>query len=339
MFNVNVNLMKKIVFGIDVSSKTLDICKSADGKCESFVIANEVPAIRKFFKSHRAKADEVVVGMENTGRYNWALYEALEGSGFLVFVINPLHLKKSLGLVRGKNDRVDAERIAWFADRNRDGLPVWKPCSQTMKKIKVLFSERNSKIKLKAALMKQRAGYPQLKGVKLDKALLKYNEREVALISRHIEALEAAIEELIDSDADLREKRALMRSVPGVGKVLSWMMIAKTDGFSKEFTARKMACHAGVVPFDHQSGTSLRHRPKVSYYSDKSLKSVLHLAAMSTIRLDNDLRGYYLRKVAEGKNKMQVLNAVRNKIIHRIFALIKSGKPYEKNYKNHLVLS
>lgn len=156
--------MKKIVFGIDVSSKTLDICKSAGGKCESFVIANEAPAIRKFFKRHCAKANEVVVGMENAGRYNWNLYEALEGSGFLVFVINPLHLKKSLGLVRGKNDKVDAERIAWFTDRNRDGLPSWKPYSQAMKKIKVLFSERNSKIKLKAALMRQRVGYSQLKG-------------------------------------------------------------------------------------------------------------------------------------------------------------------------------
>ena len=116
-------------------------------------------------------------------------------------------------------------------------------------------------------------------------------------------------------------------------------MIAKTEGFTKINEARKMACYAGVVPFENQSGTSLRHKPKVSYFADKSLKSVLHLAAMSAIRLENDLRVYYQRKVKEGKNKMLVLNAVRNKIVHRIFALIKTGKSYEKNYKNNLILS
>jgi transposase len=73
----------------------------------------------------------------------------------------------------------------------------------------------------------------------------------------------------------------------------------------------------------------------VSSYADKAIKAVLHLAAMSAIRLKNDLREYYLRKVAEGKNKMSALNAVRNKIVHRIFAVIKNQIPYQ----NHLLLS
>ncbi|WP_439559539.1 transposase, partial [Dyadobacter sp.] len=98
---------------------------------------------------------------------------------------------------------------------------------------------------------------------------------------------------------------------------------------------RKMACYCGIVPFDHQSGTSIRKQPKVSIYADKSMKSILHLAAMSAIRFDNKLRTYYLRKVAEGKNKMSVLNAVRNKIVHIIFALIKN----QATYNDHLVLS
>src|SRR5690606_17779893 len=98
---------------------------------------------------------------------------------------------------------------------------------------------------------------------------------------------------------------------------------------------RKMACFAGVVPFDHQSGTSLKYKPRISVFADKELKKVLHLAAMSAIRLENDFRAYYLRKVEEGKNKMSILNAIRNKIIHRIFALIKK----QTFYKNNLVVS
>jgi transposase len=331
--------MKKIVFGIDISSKTLDICKKEAGKNEFYTIENEVSAIKKFFKKQIVQNAEILVGMENTGRYNWNLYEVLESFDFKIYVINPLHLKKSLGLVRGKNDKIDAERIAWFTEKNQEELLVWKPSSEVMKKIKVLFSERNSKVKLKAALLKQRQNYTQTKSLKLDKQLLKLNEKETKMLSEHIAFLENEIENLINSDEDLRGKKETIQSIPGVGKVLSWMMIAKTEGFTKINEARKMACYAGVVPFENQSGTSLRHKPKVSYFADKSLKSVLHLAAMSAIRLENDLRVYYQRKVKEGKNKMLVLNAVRNKIIHRIFALIKTGKSYEKNYKNNLILS
>ena len=113
------------------------------------------------------------------------------------------------------------------------------------------------------------------------------------------------------------------------------MMIAKTEGFTAINDPRKMACYCGVVPFDHQSGTSIRHRPRVSVFADKTMKSLLHLAAMSAIRLNNDLGKYYKRKVEQGKNKMSVINAVRNKIIHRIFAVIKN----QTMYKNDLVLS
>lgn len=96
-----------------------------------------------------------------------------------------------------------------------------------------------------------------------------------------------------------------------------------------------MACYCGVVPFEHQSGTSIRYKPRVSVFADKGLKTLLHLAAMSAIRLNNELRVYYRRKVEDGKNKMSVLNAVRNKIIHRIFAVIKN----QTMYKNDLLLS
>jgi len=90
-----------------------------------------------------------------------------------------------------------------------------------------------------------------------------------------------------------------------------------------------------VVPFANQSGTSLKGKHRVSHYADKAIKTVLHMAAMSAIRLNNDLRTFYLRKVAEGKNKMSILNAVRNKIVHRIFAVIKN----ERLYQSHLLLS
>lgn len=331
--------MEKIVIGIDISAKTLDICikKSNDHSFE--VIDNDSKAIKIFFKKIQKTYSEIVVSMENTGRYNWNLYQALESFNFKVFVLNPLHLKKSLGLIRGKNDKIDARRICDFTDKNEQDLILWKPCSETIKKIKVLFSERNSKIKLKSSLLKQRVLYSQLEEMNIDSKLIKMNKKEVKLLEDHIAFLEAEIEKLIESDEDLSCKKKNIQSIPGVGKVVSWIIIAKTEGFTKIDNPRKMACYAGVVPFGYQSGTSLKYKPKVSYYADKSLKSILHMAAMRAVRLENDLKEYYERKIKEGKNKMAILNAVRNKIIHRIFALAKNGKSYEKNYINSLNMS
>ena len=174
-----------------------------------------------------------------------------------------------------------------------------------------------------------------MKSLGVDRELLKLNKKLIEAIDMQIRKIESDIERSIMEDDELREKTELIRSVPGVGKVVSWMMIAKTDGFTSISDPRKMACHCGVVPFDHQSGTSMRFRPRVSVFADKKMKSLLHLAAMSAIRLNNELRIYYQRKVGDGKNKMSVLNAVRNKIIHRIFAVVKN----QTTYKNDLVLS
>jgi transposase len=90
-----------------------------------------------------------------------------------------------------------------------------------------------------------------------------------------------------------------------------------------------------VVPFEHSSGTSIKGRHRLSYFADKELKKLLHLSAMSVIRLDGELKEYYQRKVAEGKNKMSVLNAVRNKLVHRICAVVNQ----KRNYKPVLDMS
>jgi transposase len=321
------------IVGIDISSATLDICVSTGSKQTSIVIANEARAIRKFFSSFK---ESLLVGMENTGRYNWSLYEVLKDlPQHRTFVIPPLHLKKSLGLIRGKNDKVDAIRIADFVRKNHSELTEWKPAPLAIQKLKVLITERNSLVKDKARLLRQQCDYGQMKHLGIAKELKALNGERLKVIRKQIKQIEASIESVIKQDEEVKRQADLIRSVPGVGKVLCWTMLAKTENFQQIKEPRKMACYSGVVPFDHQSGTSIRGRSRVSVFADKALKTILHLAAMSAIRLKNDLRDYYLRKVAEGKNKMSVLNAVRNKIIHRIFAVVKN----QTTYKSNLLLS
>lgn len=325
--------MESIIIGIDISKKTLDICVKKANTINYYVIANEVREIKKFFKAYRQ--EKLVIAMENTGRYNWNLFEVLEGFEFKVYMLSALHLKNSLRFTRGKQDKIDALRICNFIEKHQEQTKQWRPCPVPVKKIKVLLAERLLRIKIRKQLRTQQHDYKLMKGLSLDKQLTKLNSHMLEQLNGQIQALEDEIQNVIAGDKTLSQQQQLMLSIPGVGKVLTWMIMAKTEGFTTITEPRKMACYSGVVPFDHQSGTSVRRRPRVSSLADKTLKSVLHMAAMTAVRPNNELGIYYLRKVNEGKNKMSVLNAVRNKLIHRIFAVIRTQIPYQK----HLAVS
>jgi transposase len=327
-------MQNQTIAGIDVSNATLDICVSNTSGQRSFVINNTVKAISKFFQAY--KDEGLLIGMENTGRYNWALYEVLKDlPQHRVFVVPPVHLKKSLGLVRGKNDKTDAIRIAAFILKNHYELSQWKPTLPAVQKLKILLTERNSRIKAKSKLLKQQKDYAKMKYLNIDKALNELNRQQVALLNKQLKLIEKSMEELLKADEIMCRQSKLIRSIPGVGKVLCWTIIARTENFTTITEPRQMACYSGVVPFSNSSGTSIRGRDRVSHYADKTVKTILHMAAMRTVRLKNDMQDFYLRKVAQGKNKMSVLNAVRNKIIHRIFAVVKNQTPYQ----NYLVVS
>ncbi len=140
------------------------------------------------------------------------------------------------------------------------------------------------------------------------------------------------MDELIQQDSLLSKQYQQVTSVDGIGKQVAIQVLIVTKGFSTFNDPRKFCCHAGVAPFAYLSGSSQRTRWRVSHRANKRLKQLLHMAALSAIRIEGELRNYFLRKVAEGKNKMTVINAVRAKLIHRIFAVIKNNTTYEKNY-------
>lgn len=320
-------MKKKVFIGIDISNATLDICVRNGQTQESLVINNQVKAIKAFLKKY--SGNELVICMENTGRYNWVLYEVLSDTSHLIYVVPPIHLKKSIGLVRGKSDKIDAIRIVSFIEKNYTELKPWSCPSESIQKLKILLTERNYRIKNKRQLACQKSDYTKMKKLGLDCLLLNMNKQMTSKLNEQIKLIEKQIDEIIKIDEFLKHQVSLIKTIPGVGKVLCWTMLSKTEGFTKIDNPRKMACYSGVVPFEFQSGTSIRGRQRVSPFADKAIKSILHLAAMSVVRLKNDLKIYYDRKVAEGKNKMSVLNAIRNKIIHRIFAVIKSQTPYK----------
>lgn len=128
----------------------------------------------------------------------------------------------------------------------------------------------------------------------------------------------------------------LITSVKGISKVTATEIVITTNEFKNIKDPKKFGCYAGCVPFEKSSGKK-RGKPAVSPIANKKVKSLLHMAALSAIRHCNELKAYYQRKVAEGKNKMLVLNNVRNKLILRVFVCVNKNQKYNENYMTTLV--
>lgn len=136
---------------------------------------------------------------------------------------------------------------------------------------------------------------------------------------------------LIKSDERLKFLMLIITSVPRIGPVIGIQFLTYTNEFLNINSAKKFASFCGVAPFEYRSGTSISGRTKVSYLGNKEMKSMLHLASLGFTYMPNSFLGkYYLRKVAECKNKMSVLNTIRNKLIKRLFTCVENGVPYKE---------
>ena len=321
--------------GIDVSKDTLDVCVLTE-QSESIVIKNTEKSILRFFRKQLKDTEySYHICIENTGKYSWDLMRILPELECHFYVVNPLHLKRSLGLVRGKNDVIDAIRIAKFIKKNNQELSTYIPKRKEIESLQVLLSERKFRVKQRTELKTKNKEMLVLSDTKLAKLMIAKNNKLIKELTKQIKDIELEVQQIINSDENLKSLASQLKTIPGVGDILCGNLLVKTNEFKTIKDPRKLACYAGVAPFANTSGTSVFGRNKVSNLADKGLKKLLHLGALSAIRLDNDLAIYYHRKVKEGKNKMSVLNAVRNKIIHLVFALIKN----QTFYQNRLVLS
>lgn len=334
--------IKKFI-GIDVSKKTLDITiVDSQGKQIYYErIANESKSIKNcfvsFMKNFSLNYDESVFCMEYTGIYNLHLVKWLKKQSAHIWMESGNQICKSQGLVRGKNDKVDSSRIALYAFSNRHNIKLWKAPREIIEKLSVLLSLRNRFIKVKKQLsvtIEEQKLYLDKNTIKTIKKL---NADPVNELMKSIQKVEKEIMELIKTDERIFKIYKIATSVDGVGMITAVNLITTTNEFLSITEAKKYACYSGVAPFEYSSGSSVRGKTKVSHMANKKMKTLLHLAALSAIQVKGEIKEYYKRKVEQGKNKMSVLNAVRNKIIQRVFSCVKQNRFFEKNYEFNLV--
>lgn len=323
--------------GIDVSKNELDFAV-LHGKNFLFhkETANTAQAISGFMKDLNKLPDfslsDAVFCMEHTGIYNNPLVSYLHKNKGNCWLESALQIKNSMGNLRGKNDKVDAIRIAEYAYKNREEVRLWKPKRAVINQLShytTLRARLISSCKMLSTPLKEGADF-------MDKSLQKQAnqlcKKAIDSIKESLKRTEKVIDQIIASDEELNRLFNLITSVTGIGPVTAVQVLITTNEFKDISNSKKFACYSGVAPFVRESGI-FRGRGRVSHLADKTMKKLLHMSALSAITSNGDLKKYYERKVSEEKkNKMLVLNAVRNKLILRIFTCVAQNRKYQKEY-------
>lgn len=333
--------MKSFLFiGIDISKLTLDVCMlSTSGSMN--IIYHEFTNNSKGFvcllkwlkqNSGSVTMEDWRVCMENTGIYSLELNCFLHERNIWQSLENALQIKRSMGIVRGKTDKADCKTIALYAYRFYDRLRPYVLPGKTLLRLRALFSQRERLVGMHSLLL---VANQSMKGYSPDlvKDIKKQNESLLKNLAAQIRKADNLLKECLKQDAELQRKARLIQSVPGIGQQTASYMLIVSRGMESFTTAREFACYSGCAPFAHTSGTSVRGKTKVHFIANKKMKMLLHMAAMNAITFNDELRAYYQRKVAEGKSPMSVLNAVRFKLICRIFSVIKRNEEFKKEYK------
>ena len=320
--------------GIDTSKTKLDLC-IYDGKqiIVELEIKNSFSILSKLFKQLKEIKPDICVAntlicVEHTGIYNNHLFRIAALKNWSLVVEPAIQIKKSIGIQRGKNDRIDAFRIAKYAYKNREELRLWKPVSETLQQIKALHTQRSILMKCKLQLLQSISEDKTFQSKEIQKVKAKNLNRPVQSLEKAIKNVDTQIDELIKSDPELKRMDKIITSVSGVGRQNSVLFLVCTNAFKTIKDPRKYACYGGVAPFQYTSGSSIKGKPRVSKQANMNVKSALQMAAINAFRCDPELKLYYNRKVSSGKHKMSVLNAIRNKIIHRVFACVLQDRMY-----------
>ena len=329
--------------GVDVSKSTLDVALfrgEVDWKEGHVKVSNNESGykeLKKWLRLKNAGKKRLRICMESTGLYTQDFRSWLEKEDIIYYVVDPKIMhhfappQSIKGLRQTKNDKADAYRIAIYCSLFHESMKPSKLPSAAYFKLKRLLAERRQYVK-QSVLYRQ-----QLSDISLYDSVSSRTRKknEVATLRDNIRQTDAEMKAIIDTDPAIRRNYELLTSIVGVGIVVAITTIVLTENFTTFTNPRKYASYIAIAPFPHESGTSVRGTTKVSKQGFKQAKADLSISVISAMSHDSELKEYWNRKKAEGKQTGCVLNAIKFKIVLRMFAVVKRGTPYvnTKGYK------
>lgn len=325
----------KIIFGIDVSKNKLDVyCKDSDEHFEVDNSSEGFDKLSKFIEVHQYQKKAVWIAFEKTGAYHKAIESFCISNFYTYFALNALDLKRSLGLVRGKNDKIDSIRIAQFVYEKRETLQPSESNHPVIDQLQSLMSLRDLMVADRAKYKARMGEDIKVSKIPLNDVRIICQQNIIYQYNLDIERIENEIKVLIAENKSIEENYNYVTSVVGVAMVTAVHILVRTNNFEKFDDPRKFACYCGIAPFSNSSG-NFQGKTRISHLGDKKLKSLLDMNAKIAILYDPELKQYYETKIAQGKLRKVARNVVRNKLVHRIFAVVRKKSTYLK--KNEII--
>lgn len=331
--------MKKLSFfyyvGIDISKLWFDayiLDKNTPKQGEHHQFSNNKKGFHAFIQWLKETGVEdlskVLIGMEHTGVYTVPLCEYLNTTILTYTLIPGLTIKKSLGITRGKNDKIDAKRIARYIYKEIDFMSIHTLPSKAIRSIQSLLAHRRRLQKAKHAFgvsSGERKAYDDIDNLNF---LTEASDKMVDFVGEQLKEIDSAINQILHEYPELKRNYDLMCSVPGIGRWTALNLIVCTQNFVRFSNSRKFASYAGIAPFDNSSGKKVAKSAHVSHIANKNIKALLTNGAYSAVRSYQEFKEYFDKQIEKGKNEFCVINNVKNKMIHRVFAVIRRQQEY-----------
>ncbi len=313
---------QQIYVGIDVSKRSLDVCvlpsPADDPKSgETFVVTNDQEGVEEIL-SHLAKAGRSpkLVVLEATGRYERLAATTLAAKAIPVAIVNPRQARdfaKAMGKL-AKTDKIDAFVLARFASAiepkasvipDEEALALQGILARRRQLIEMLVSENN-----------------RLGMLPANKPLAKRIRAHIEWLEKEIERTDADLDRAIENNAAFKENEALLRSVPGVGRVLSRTLLAELPEIGT-ISHKQLCALVGVAPFNRDSGQ--RSGKREAWGGRAPVRAVLYMSALVATRHNPVIKEFYGRLLEAGKPKKVALVACMRKLLSILNALMRDG--------------
>jgi transposase len=285
------------------------------------------------FSQGEVTSENCLIVIENTGVYHRLIWGFCSEQNLPLHIGNAANIKWSLGITRGKSDVIDSKRLCTYCYKQSDELKASAVLNPIFMQLKDLMTSRTRLLSQLNSIKKYIKELESSKDKSFYKVLVKSHKQAIDGINQSLQLIEAEITKIVDADDAIKRNYELLKSVPGIGHLTSVYIICCTNNFAGKMSGKQLASYAGVVPFEHSSGTSIKGKHRVHKMANKELKAMLHLGALTAIKYYAEFKDYFTRKKAEGKNGMLILNAIKNKLVLRAVSVVNKQQPYVDNYQ------
>lgn len=318
--------MSLTILGIDISKQKFDVALLIEGKIKNKTCKNALEGFEALTTWLEKQGVQTVHAcLEATGNYGEDLAIYLHEAGHKVSIVNPVRIKgfAQSELIRTKTDKIDAALIARFCLAMKP--EIWIPPAPEIRSLRALVRRIDSLIDMRSQEKNR---------------LSTAHESVIALIKEHITYLDQEIEkirkqiaDLIKQNPQLRQRKDLLVSIPGLGKATIPHLLAELDDPSKFTNVREMVAFIGLAPKETISGSSIKGKPRLCKIGHARLRKALFMPALVSIQCNPVMIAFYHRLKERGKNGKVIVCAIMRKLVHVIFGVLKSGKKYDPNYK------